>query len=224
MPLFPDTEKAPSKLATLSFSAKSLTVPGGSSKQLQVTFQQPTDVDKLRIPVFSGKVVLHGSNGDKFEIPYSGVASDLRKYNPLRSKFPTFSFVPGTVKTVSSKSPMKLAYRLNLPTAEMRFDVGLPALLHIPHFHDLSPTKPPKRSLSLSNAHNIVTNILLYRSSSPVTTAPPTLLTRSPPTPARTLVPSRAQPCGPAAGCHETSRGTLQNQEPRRGMALWRKA
>ncbi|RPA88269.1 subtilisin-like protein [Ascobolus immersus RN42] len=123
MPLFPDVEKASSKLATVSFSTSKFTVSSGGSSHLQVTFEPPSDVEAKRIPAFSGKVVLHGSNGDKLEIPYSGVASDLRKYNPIRAKWPTFAFSSGSQKAVSSKAPLKLAYRLNLPTAQIRFDV-----------------------------------------------------------------------------------------------------
>lgn len=71
-PLFPEWEKSPEKQAKLQFSISEVTVPGNGQEYFDVTFKAPEGFSEARFPVYSGKIVLTGSNGDKFEIPYAG--------------------------------------------------------------------------------------------------------------------------------------------------------
>lgn len=65
-----------------------LTVEPGQKATVEVTFTAPTGLDATKLPVYSGKVLISGSNGEELGIPYFGVAADLKKtvtemYNTL---------------------------------------------------------------------------------------------------------------------------------------------
>lgn len=64
--------------ATIALSTDSITVPAGGSETVLVTLTPPSDLTARRIPVYSGFITLSGSNGDKLNLPYAGVASSLR--------------------------------------------------------------------------------------------------------------------------------------------------
>ncbi|POS73432.1 minor extracellular protease vpr [Diaporthe helianthi] len=56
-----------------------LTVEPGQKATVEVTFTPPTGLSATKLPVYSGKVLISGSNGEELGIPYFGVASDLKK-------------------------------------------------------------------------------------------------------------------------------------------------
>ncbi|KAJ0357589.1 hypothetical protein COL154_009985 [Colletotrichum chrysophilum] len=43
------------------------------------TFKAPEGVNATKLPVYSGKVLVSGSNGEELGVPYFGVATDLRQ-------------------------------------------------------------------------------------------------------------------------------------------------
>ncbi|KAH8901289.1 subtilisin-like serine protease [Thozetella sp. PMI_491] len=53
-------------------------VAAGQQKTATFTFSPPTGVTASLLPIYNGKVVIQGSNGDKLSIPYLGAAFDLR--------------------------------------------------------------------------------------------------------------------------------------------------
>ncbi|KAF6826520.1 serine endopeptidase [Colletotrichum plurivorum] len=58
---------------------KEVTVGPGESKTVEFEFKPPTDVNAKKLPVYSGKVLISGSNGEELGVPYFGVACDLRE-------------------------------------------------------------------------------------------------------------------------------------------------
>ncbi|KAF9871849.1 hypothetical protein CkaCkLH20_10783 [Colletotrichum karsti] len=56
-----------------------IAVGPGETHAVEFTFQAPQDVNATRLPVYSGKILVSGSNGEELGVPYFGVASDLNK-------------------------------------------------------------------------------------------------------------------------------------------------
>lgn len=108
------------ELRPLALEAK-VSLPGsfrlkaGESKTVSVNFDNP---DKLGwnaagLPVYGGKVLLAGSNGERLSVPFYGVGADLRRQlNPLSEQgFPYL--VSGTQNTpIAQKS--KFSFDLSL--------------------------------------------------------------------------------------------------------------
>ncbi|KAK1700688.1 subtilase [Colletotrichum godetiae] len=55
------------------------TVGPGETREAKFTFEHPKGGNQTAMPLYSGKVRIHGSNGEQLSVPYMGVASDLRK-------------------------------------------------------------------------------------------------------------------------------------------------
>jgi subtilisin family serine protease len=55
--------------ATLSFNPSTVTVHGGESVPVHIAATLPVGVDKSRIPIYSGYIILKGSNGDSSLCP-----------------------------------------------------------------------------------------------------------------------------------------------------------
>lgn len=43
-----------------------------TDKYHRITFTEPTGLDATKLPVYSGKVLVSGSNGEELGIPYFG--------------------------------------------------------------------------------------------------------------------------------------------------------
>ncbi|KAK0710766.1 subtilisin-like serine protease [Lasiosphaeris hirsuta] len=59
-----------------------LTIAPGQTKLAKISFEPPKGLSADKLPVYSGKVLLSGSNGDELSIPYTGAGFDLK--NTLR--------------------------------------------------------------------------------------------------------------------------------------------
>ncbi|KAH8890684.1 serine endopeptidase [Thozetella sp. PMI_491] len=57
----------------------SFTLAPGQTKTAKVSFNYPTGLDGTRVPVYSGNILVKGSNAETLRVPYLGVASDLHK-------------------------------------------------------------------------------------------------------------------------------------------------
>ncbi|KAL8294686.1 hypothetical protein RB597_007713 [Gaeumannomyces tritici] len=57
-------------------------VAPGQTKRAQFNFQPLEGLNEARLPVYSGKVLISGSNGDELSVPYAGVAADLKRNIP----------------------------------------------------------------------------------------------------------------------------------------------
>ncbi|EON96749.1 putative serin endopeptidase protein [Phaeoacremonium minimum UCRPA7] len=64
---------------TVSFPSGTFTVKPGESKAAQFNFAPPTGYDEAQLPIYSGKVLISGSNGEELSIPYMGAGFDLKK-------------------------------------------------------------------------------------------------------------------------------------------------
>ncbi|KAI6354340.1 hypothetical protein MCOR25_008663 [Pyricularia grisea] len=54
----------------------------GQTRKAQFNFKAPEGLNASRLPIYSGKVLITGSNGDKLSAPYFGVAADLKRNIP----------------------------------------------------------------------------------------------------------------------------------------------
>ncbi|ERS98380.1 hypothetical protein HMPREF1624_05164 [Sporothrix schenckii ATCC 58251] len=71
-------ELTPIKIAPkVSFPGGTFTVKPGETKQAQFNFDYPTGFSN--IPVYSGKILILGSNGEQLAVPYFGIASSIEK-------------------------------------------------------------------------------------------------------------------------------------------------
>jgi hypothetical protein len=64
--------------AQLSLKPNTITIEAGESASIEVTASLPTDLTTSRIPVYSGYIVLNGTNDESLSLPYMGVASSLK--------------------------------------------------------------------------------------------------------------------------------------------------
>ncbi len=62
----------------VSFPQGTFTVQPGQTKTAHINFNPPSGVDPTLLAVYSGKVLISGSNGDELSIPYMGAAFDLK--------------------------------------------------------------------------------------------------------------------------------------------------
>jgi hypothetical protein len=62
-----------------SFPSGTFTVGAGETKKAQINFNPPAGLDESQLPVYSGKVLVSGSNGEELSIPYFGAGFDLKK-------------------------------------------------------------------------------------------------------------------------------------------------
>lgn len=65
--------------ASLTFSVDNpLIIPAGQRKIVSVTLTPPVDLDPRKLPVYSGYVVINGSDSSALSIPYVGVVGSLK--------------------------------------------------------------------------------------------------------------------------------------------------
>ncbi|RMJ15865.1 hypothetical protein CDV36_004442 [Fusarium kuroshium] len=71
---------APQKMdPEVSLPNAKLTIQPGETKSVKISFKAPTGLEGSRLPLYSGKVVITGSNGESLGVPFLGLASDLEK-------------------------------------------------------------------------------------------------------------------------------------------------
>ncbi|KAH8879495.1 subtilisin-like serine protease [Thozetella sp. PMI_491] len=68
---------------TVSFPQGAFTVQPGQTKTAKINFNQPVGADPAGLSVYSGKVLISGSNGEELSVPYMGAAFDLK--NAMRN-------------------------------------------------------------------------------------------------------------------------------------------
>jgi len=67
-----------SSTASVSFRATTVTIRARKTEKVKVTFQAPSDLDPKTYPIYSGFIIVTGSNGEVLSIPYQGVASKMK--------------------------------------------------------------------------------------------------------------------------------------------------
>jgi subtilisin family serine protease len=114
------------------------TLKPGSSKQVTVGFKNPDTLgwNAAALPLYSGKVVLTGSNGEQLSVPYLGLGGDLRNElgTIIEAGYP-YSVSGPTATPFKSKSTYsfdlslkaqdfpKIFLKLIWGTTEVRYDV-----------------------------------------------------------------------------------------------------
>ncbi|KAK1987060.1 subtilisin-like serine protease [Colletotrichum cereale] len=63
---------------TVIFPPGIFQVNPSDTKQAEFNFMPPEAGDETKLPVYSGKILITGSNGEKVAVPYMGVACDLK--------------------------------------------------------------------------------------------------------------------------------------------------
>jgi hypothetical protein len=62
----------------VTFPSGTFTVKPGETKKAQFNFAPVTGLDETKLPIYSGKILISGSNGEELSIPYLGAAFDLK--------------------------------------------------------------------------------------------------------------------------------------------------
>nr|AAS45251.1 subtilisin-like serine protease [Verticillium dahliae] len=76
-----------SMVPRVTFPSGTFRVRAGETKTAQFNFMYPEVADQSLLPIYSGKVIIEGSNGESLGIPYLGAAFDLKK-SLRRNLFP----------------------------------------------------------------------------------------------------------------------------------------
>ncbi|KKA30584.1 hypothetical protein TD95_001094 [Thielaviopsis punctulata] len=64
---------------TISLPANgTVSLAAGETKTVKVSFEKPTGLTAASIPVYGGKILISGSNGDLLSVPYLGAGADLK--------------------------------------------------------------------------------------------------------------------------------------------------
>ncbi|KAL0936358.1 subtilase [Colletotrichum truncatum] len=83
------SELAPKKLPVEISLPRDFILSPGDSKTVSVNFKNPESLgwSATVLPLYSGKIIVAGNNGEELSVPYAGVAGDLRKeLDPLFRK------------------------------------------------------------------------------------------------------------------------------------------
>ncbi|KAH7324203.1 putative minor extracellular protease vpr [Stachybotrys elegans] len=73
---------------SISFPRPGFTVKPGQTRTAQFNFMYPSNGNATNLPIYSGKVLIRGDNGDELGVPYLGMAADLKKDNELMFQYP----------------------------------------------------------------------------------------------------------------------------------------
>ncbi|TIC92330.1 PI-type proteinase [Colletotrichum higginsianum] len=74
---FVPTEVTP--VPNVTFPEGEFVVGPGETREAKFMFAPPKGLNGTVMPLYSGKILVHGSNGEELAVPYMGVASDVRK-------------------------------------------------------------------------------------------------------------------------------------------------
>ncbi|KAK2017354.1 serine endopeptidase [Colletotrichum eremochloae] len=102
---------APQKMTPqISFPSGSFTVQPGERKTAQFNFKYPENqgLDPAKLPLYSGKVLIKGSNGEVLGVPYLGLAADLHKDVGIMFQYPT-----GSPRITSTRRNIPIAQKSN---------------------------------------------------------------------------------------------------------------
>ena len=67
-------------MPSVSFPGGTFTVPPGQTKTANINFMYPSNMsDASLIPLYGGKVIISGNNGESLAVPYMGVGADVHR-------------------------------------------------------------------------------------------------------------------------------------------------
>ncbi|KAK1964913.1 subtilase [Colletotrichum sublineola] len=126
----------PQKLAADVSLPREFTLKPGESKTVSINFKNPETLgwNAAALPLYSGRIIVAGDNGEELSVPYAGVAADVRKeLTPLfRNGFP---YIQSGVPAVSGKTSFtfnlsldsqdfpKVYHSIIWGTRELRWDI-----------------------------------------------------------------------------------------------------
>lgn len=79
-----------SSVASVNFRPAEVTIRPRSTDRVKVTFKVPSELDPKTYPIYSGFIIVTGSNGEVFSIPYQGVASKMKDMKIIDTSNTTF--------------------------------------------------------------------------------------------------------------------------------------
>ncbi|KAH8882151.1 putative minor extracellular protease vpr [Thozetella sp. PMI_491] len=117
---FEEAITMPQKWAPDVSLPNTFTLAPGETKTAKVSFNYPQGLDASRLPLYSGKVLVKGSNGESLGLPYLGLAADLHK--DLGTMFQYPAGFP-TLTSTRKKTPIaqKANFTFNLDPAVQDF-------------------------------------------------------------------------------------------------------
>ncbi|KAH8174812.1 subtilase family protein [Sarocladium implicatum] len=108
---------------------RDVTVPPGETHTAHFHFESPQGVDDDYLPLYGGKIIIEGSNGERLAIPYGGAAYDTEKaFDTMFSNDPVvldadedfvWSFSPARDRS----GYVTLSGRLSYPCTNLRWDI-----------------------------------------------------------------------------------------------------
>ncbi|GJC88892.1 PII-type proteinase [Colletotrichum liriopes] len=126
----------PQKLAVEVSLPRDFTLKPGESKTVSINFKNPDTLgwNTAVLPLYSGRIIVSGDNGEELSVPYAGVAADLRKeLTPLfRNGFPYVESGAPVVRgktsftfnlTLDSQDFPKIFHNIIWGTRELRWDI-----------------------------------------------------------------------------------------------------
>ncbi|OHW92575.1 subtilase [Colletotrichum incanum] len=126
----------PQKLAAEVSLPRDFTLKPGESKTVSINFRNPDTLgwNAAVLPLYSGRVIVSGDNGEELSVPYAGVAADLRKeLTPLfRNGFPYIESGAPVVRgktsfsfnlTLGAQDFPKIFHNIIWGTRELRWDI-----------------------------------------------------------------------------------------------------
>ncbi|GKT51113.1 minor extracellular protease vpr [Colletotrichum spaethianum] len=138
---FEETMVAPQKMTPrISFPGGSFTVQPGETRTAQFNFKYPEnqDLDPAKLPLYSGKVLIKGSNGETLGVPYLGLAADLHKDVGIMFQYPIgFPRITSTRRNIPIADKSNFTFnldpavqdfpnlyaRIQYATRELRWDI-----------------------------------------------------------------------------------------------------
>ncbi|KAG4438387.1 hypothetical protein IFR05_006149 [Cadophora sp. M221] len=103
---------SPKKMVpTISFPTGTFTVQPGQTKTAKFSFAYPTGMDATKLPLYSGKVLIKGSNGESLSVPYMGLGADLHR--DLGMNHQMFSYSIGFPRIISTRDGIPFSSKAN---------------------------------------------------------------------------------------------------------------
>lgn len=118
----------------VSFPGGTFTVQPGQTKKAQFNFMYPEGLDASKMPLYSGKVLIKGSNNETVGIPYLGLAADLhRDIGDMFHRAIGFPTLTSTTQGIPISRKANFTFDLSLAAQDF------PQLYNVSNFCYISP-------------------------------------------------------------------------------------
>ncbi|UNI24715.1 hypothetical protein JDV02_010442 [Purpureocillium takamizusanense] len=101
--------------ATLDISDSKVTLKPGHRKTISVSARPPTGMDEKRLPVWSGYIIVNGTDGSALSLPYQGVSGSLKGSTTLGPEYGWVSWSNQTAAKYTNPSRVPVNYTFTLP-------------------------------------------------------------------------------------------------------------